>query len=154
VSNPILEATNPTENVQIGTIWKGMAVIAFMMLSFTCVTALTWGVWVTVSIKEHDTKFAVLEERTTGGKDISQSVNVGAADADKSLEASAKTWLTTKDVAARIGKGVTERTVINYIENGMIEPTPRKNGKSWEIAEHFRIIPNDSENCGEIPQGP
>ena len=152
MSNPLLEAANPTDNVQIGTIWKGMAVIAFMMLSFTCVTALTWGVWVTVSIKEHDTKFAVLEERTSGGKGVSQSVNVGSTDPNKPLEASAKTWLTTKDVAER--EGITERTALNYIEQGMIDPTPRKNGKSWEIAANFRILPNDSESCGNIPQGP
>jgi len=155
MSNPLLDSHDATENVQIGTIWKSLGVLAFGMLSVIFLGLLTWGSWVTMSIHDHNTQFAVLKalRGQSNGSGVSQSVNVGEVkEADKPLEASAKTWLTTKDVAAR--EGITERTVINYIENGMIEPTPRKNGKAWEIAEHFRIIPNDSENGGEIPQGP
>jgi transcriptional regulator with XRE-family HTH domain len=152
MSNPLLDSQDPTENVQIGTIWKSLGVLAFGMLTFTTAGLFTWGVWVTMTLTEHGTSIAVLKA-TRSSSGVSQSVNVGEVkDADKPLEASAKTWLTTKDVAAR--EGITERTVINYIENGMIEPTPRKNGKAWEIAENFRIVPNDSENGGEIPQGP
>jgi hypothetical protein len=152
MSNPLLDPHDATENVQIGTIWKSLGVLAFGMLTFTTAGLFTWGVWVTMTLTEHGTSIAVLKA-TRSSSGVSQSVNVGEVkDADKPLEASAKTWLTTKDVAAR--EGITERTVINYIENGMIEPTPRKNGKAWEIAENFRIVPNDSENGGEIPQGP
>jgi transcriptional regulator with XRE-family HTH domain len=152
MNNPLLDPHDATENVQIGTIWKSLGVLAFGMLTFTTAGLFTWGVWVTMTLTEHGTSIAVLKA-TRSSSGVSQSVNVGEVkDADKPLEASAKTWLTTKDVAAR--EGITERTVINYIENGMIEPTPRKNGKAWEIAENFRIVPNDSENGGEIPQGP
>jgi hypothetical protein len=154
VNNPLLESQDPTESVQIGTIWKSLGVLAFAMLTFTTAGLFTWGVWVTMTLTEHGTSIAVLKA-TRSSSGVSQNVNVGEVkDADKLVNDDPRTWLTTKEVAARIGKGVTERTVINYIENGMIEPTPRKNGKAWEIAEHFRIVPNDSENCGEIPQGP
>lgn len=113
-----------------------------------------FAIWMTTKVLAHDTDIAVLKMQIamqSGGK-VSQSVNVGQNKAGEAQEASAKTWLTTKDVAER--EGITERTVLNYIENGMIEPTPRKNGKSWEIAANFRIVPNDSESCGEFPQGP
>lgn len=153
MSNPILETSDPAANVQFGTMWKAMAAASFGMLSFICVGFVTWGTWVTVNVWEHGTAIAVLQERSTHGKGVSQSVNVGQAkDGATLVKESAKTWLSTKDVAEL--EGISERTVINYIENGMIEPTPRKNGKAWEIAEHFRIIPHDSENCGEMPQSP
>lgn len=154
MNNPLLESQDPTESVQIGTIWKSLGVLAFAMLTFTTAGLFTWGVWVTMTLTEHGTSIAVLKA-TRSSSGVSQNVNVGEVkDADKLVNDDPRTWLTTKEVAARIGKGVTERTVINYIENGMIEPTPRKNGKAWEIAENFRIVPNDSENGGEIPQGP
>jgi hypothetical protein len=113
-----------------------------------------FAIWMTTKVLAHDTDIAVLKMQIAmqGGGKVSQSVNVGQAKDGKDAQMTAKTWLTTKDVAER--EGITERTVINYIEHGMIEPTPRKNGKAWEIAEHFRIVPNDSESCGEMPQGP
>lgn len=77
----------------------------------------------------------------------STSVITGQKDA-AAMPASSKTWLTTTEVAKR--ENVTERTVINYIEAGQIEPAPVKAGKEWHIAEHFRIIPKDSENCGTV----
>lgn len=113
-----------------------------------------FAIWMTTKVLAHDTDIAVLKMQIAmqGGGKVSQNVNVGQAKDGKDAQMTAKTWLTTKDVAER--EGITERTVINYIEHGMIEPTPRKNGKAWEIAEHFRIVPNDSESCGEMPQGP
>jgi lipopolysaccharide/colanic/teichoic acid biosynthesis glycosyltransferase len=75
----------------------------------------------------------------------STSVITGQKDA-ATAPASAKTWLTTTDVAQR--EKVTERTVINYIESGQIQPPPIKAGKEWHIAENFRIIPKDAESCG------
>jgi len=74
---------------------------------------------------------------------------VGQAEAGALAKDSAKTWLTTKDVATR--EGVSERTVINYIQRGMIDPTPRMNGHAWEIAENFRILPNEAEDCRNVP---
>jgi hypothetical protein len=151
MSNPLTDHTDAQDPIRFSTMWRAMAIAGFGMLSFITMGFLTWGGWVTVSIISHGEAIAAF--KGWQGNGVSQNVNVGEVkDADKPLEASAKTWLTTKDVAAR--EGITERTVINYIENGMIEPTPRKNGKSWEIAANFRIIPNDSENCGDIPQGP
>ncbi len=115
-----------------------------------------FSLWLVTKVLAHDTDIAVLKMQLAmqnGGRAVSQNVNVGAAD-DAPLEAdtSARTWLTTKEVAAR--EKVTERTVINYIERGMIEPPPVRDGKAWQIAQSFRIIPQDTETCGEIPQGP
>jgi hypothetical protein len=112
-------------------------------------------VWTVNTILAHDRDIAVLKMQMTmqGLKGISQSVNVGQHDkAAAETATTARTWLTTKDVAAR--EKIDERTVLNYIEQGMIEPTPVKAGKAWQIAANFRIIPKDAETCGEIPQGP
>lgn len=112
-----------------------------------------FSVWMVNTVLTHDRDIAVLKMQfAMQGSKVSQSVNVGQTKDGKESQMTAKTWLTTKDVATR--EGISERTVINYIENGMIEPTPKKNGKSWEIAPEFRIVPNDSEFCGEFPQGP
>lgn len=112
-----------------------------------------FAVWMTTKVLAHDTEIAVLKMQISmqGAGKVSQSVNVGQHD-KAAAETSAKTWLTTKDVAAK--EGVTERTVLNYIEDKMIQPPPRFNGKSYEIATNFRIIPKDSEDCGNVPQGP
>ena len=113
-----------------------------------------FSIWMVTKVLAHDTDIAVLKMQFsmqgTNGK-VSQSVNVGQAKDAKGVlvNDSAKTWLTTKDVAAR--EGVTERTVINYIQKGMIEPAPVQNGKSWEIAEGFRIVPNAAEDCRPLP---
>lgn len=135
------------EIIRVGTIngWAFKVAIWFAPI---------FAIWMTTKVLAHDTDIAVLKMQIAmqGGGKVSQSVNVGQAKDGKDAQMTAKTWLTTKDVAER--EGITERTVINYIEHGMIEPTPRKNGKAWEIAEHFRIVPNDSESCGEMPQGP
>lgn len=112
-------------------------------------------VWTVNTILAHDRDIAVLKMQMTmhGLKGVSQNVNVGQHDkAAQEAAATARTWLTTKDVAVR--EKIDERTVLNYIEQGMIEPAPVKQGKAWQIAAHFRIIPKDSEECGNIPQGP
>jgi len=111
-------------------------------------------VWTVNTILAHDRDIAVLKMQMTmhGLKGVSQNVNVGQHDKAAAEAATARTWLTTKDVAAR--EKVDERTVLNYIEQGMIEPAPVKAGKAWQIAANFRIIPKDAETCGEIPQGP
>lgn len=135
------------EIIRVGTIngWAFKVAIWFAPI---------FAIWMTTKVLAHDTDIAVLKMQIAmqGGGKVSQNVNVGQAKDGKDAQMTAKTWLTTKDVAER--EGITERTVINYIEHGMIEPTPRKNGKAWEIAANFRIIPNDSESCGEMPQGP
>lgn len=79
----------------------------------------------------------------------SQSVNVGQAKSDTTPMLTAREYLTTADIAAR--EKVTERAVTEWIAQGRITPEPVKQGKAWVIAKNFRILPNDSECCGEIP---
>ena len=136
------------EIVRIGTInsWAFKVTIWFAPI---------FSLWLTAKVLAHDTDIAVLKmQYSMRGSDngkVSQSVNVGQAK-DAALAKGATTWLTTKDVAER--QGITERTVLNYIESGMIDPSPVKNGKAWEIAKNFRILPNHSEDCGKIPNDP
>lgn len=96
-------------------------------------------------ISFHEWRIQALESRKSSG--VSQSVNVGSAESVAADE-SAKTWLTTQDVAKR--EKVTDRTVLNYIESGMIEPEPERIGKSWMISENYRIVPQSAEKCGNI----
>jgi hypothetical protein len=113
-----------------------------------------FAIWMTAKVLAHDTDIAVLKMQFSMRGDnskMSQSVNVGQ-NKDATLAKGAKTWLTTKDVAER--QGITERTVLNYIESGMIDPAPVKNGKAWEIAENFRILPNHSDDCCKFPNQP
>ena len=97
-------------------------------------------------ISFHEWRIQSLEARKSSG--VSQSVNVGSADALVKGEQgkSGRTWLTTQQVAAK--EKVTDRTVINYIQAGMIEPEPVQIGKAWHIAENYRILPHDAEKCG------
>ena len=148
MSNPLTEHTDAQAPVQFGTVWRVMAVLSFLMLSSMCGGVFLWGLWVTGSISTHSNQISVLFERTSGGKGITQSVNVGSAEADTEMVDSAKTWLTTKDVAER--EGCDERTVLNYIARGQIVPMPEKDGKSWRISAGFRIIPNPAESGGKV----
>ena len=101
----------------------------------------------------HDWRIAALERQSGRAGGVSQNVNVGDASAlTKAGKDSARTWLTVQEVAKREGK--TDRSVLNYIENGMIEPEPEKQGKSWLIAEHYRIVPKDAEPCGTGEETP
>jgi hypothetical protein len=149
VSNPLLDHEHAQEPVRFSALWRGMAGLAFAMLSFITVALFTWGVWVTVTVYSHGELLAVLQERSTNGRSsMTNSVNVGSTGEAETLEASARTWLTTREVAER--EGCDERTVINYIAAGQIEPVPVKVGKSWQIAENFRIIPKDAETGGTV----
>lgn len=125
------------------------------VFKFSLWAAPLFFVWTVNTILAHDRDIAVLKMQVAmqGTKGISQSVNVGQQDkAAEATVATARTWLTTKDVATR--EQIDERTVLNYIEQGMIEPAPVKAGKAWQIAANFRIIPKDTESCGDMPQGP
>lgn len=144
MSNPLTEHTDAQAPVRFSTIWRAMAIAAFGMLSFITAGILTWGAWVTVSIIAHGESIAAF--KGWNGNGVSQSVNVGAAETE--MADSAKTWLTTRDVAER--EGCDERTVLNYIARGQIVPMPEKDGKSWRIAENFRIIPPPSETGGKV----
>jgi len=113
-----------------------------------------FAVWMVTTVLSHDRDIAVLQMQMTmmerGSKgSVSQNVNVGKAEAPLEELATARDYVTTADIAKRMN--VTDRAVIDWISEGRIEPMPVKSGKSWVIAKNFRILPNDSECCGEIP---
>lgn len=130
------------EVVNIGTVHAWIFKASLWAAPLVCV-------WLVNKVLAHDTDIALLKlelamsRKSANG--ISQSVNVGKT-ADEIAPDSARTWLTTQEVAKR--ELVTDRTILNYIEAGMIEPAPTRTGKEWHIAEHYRIVPNHSESCG------
>jgi hypothetical protein len=82
---------------------------------------------------------------------ITGDAQSGPALLDAAASPDARTWLTTKDVAKRIGPdGVDERTVLNYIEAEMFDPMPVKIGKAWHFSESFRILPKPSASFGTV----
>ena len=89
----------------------------------------------------------VLKPSESGDKN-GNHISIGST-AVESLEAKAsdhRDWLTVQEVATR--EGVTDRTILNYIESRRISPTPTKDGREWRIAENFRILPNSAEEVG------
>ena len=111
-------------------------------------------IWAVTAIMRHDTEIAVLKMQIammqgSGKGSVSQNVNVGKADAKTGLVETSRDYVTTADIAKQ--EQVTERAVIDWISAGRIDPMPVKSGKSWVIARNFRIVPNDSECCGETP---
>lgn len=83
-------------------------------------------------------------EASTAG--VSQNVNVNtsqAPDEDETALMARRDYVTVQDVAEMAG--VSERTVIEWIDLGRIQPMPEKTGKSWVIADNFRIMPQVAE---------
>lgn len=74
------------------------------------------------------------------------SINVGATD---TLVESARDYLTVSEVALREGKA--ERTILDWIETGRIQPTPTKPSKEWIIAANYRITPQLAASSGTPP---
>ncbi len=136
------------EIVSLPGFWQTLAKFALLASVPMVGLGMTWCIWVTTTIWTNKTDIAILKDarfRSNGG--VSTNVNVGSAEAiAEEDENSARTWLTTQEVAAR--EKITDRTVINYIQNGMIQPEPVQIGKSWHIAENYRIVPKSSETCG------
>lgn len=91
----------------------------------------------------------VMKSAPSGSAPQPQSVNVGQTKDEAATLASSRDYLTTADIAQR--ENVTERAVTEWINAGRIQPEPVKQGKAWVIAKNFRIIPQDSECCGETP---
>ena len=79
----------------------------------------------------------------SGGAQNHTSIMTGQA---KEAVASHKEYLTTKDVA-EIEK-VSERTITNWISQGVIMPPPVKQGKEFVIAANYRKIPQMSAPDG------
>lgn len=135
---------NGTEIIRVGTLNAWAFKVAIWI-------APLFSIWLVSKVLAHDTEIAVLKMQiamqSSGNKgSVSQNVNVGAAEAE--MVDSARTWLTVKEVAER--EGVDERTILNYRARGQIVPEPEKDGKSWRIAENFRIIPPPSETGGKV----
>lgn len=130
------------EVVNIGTVHAWIFKASLWAAPLLCV-------WLVNKVLAHDTDIALLKLELAmsrkAANGISQSVNVGKA-AEEMAPESARTWLTTQEVAKR--ELVTDRTILNYIEAGMINPAPTRTGKDWRISENYRIVPNDSESCG------
>lgn len=142
----IEDTTSSDSIIKLGTIHSWIFKISLMV-------APVFALWLVTTILSHDREIAVLKMQVVmmqgGGKgSVSLNVNVGKADAAET-ELTSRDYVTTADIAAK--EQVTERAVIDWIAAGRIEPPPVKNGKSWVIARNFRIMPNDSENCGETP---
>ena len=112
------------------------------------------AVWMVNKVLSHDTEIALLKlevamSRKANG--VTQSVNVGqqeSATVADDLD-SARTWLTTEEVAKREGKD--PRTILNYIAAGQIDPQPAQIGKAWHIAPDYRIVPKTAEIVGTAP---
>lgn len=130
--------------VKLSVLWE-WAFKLWLVVTPICFTGFFgWGLWVTTSIYSHDRQIAVLQAH--GGKGgVSQSVNVGAA-SSVAKEDDGKHYLSVKDVASRQNPPVSERTVLNWIEQGRLHPMPTKEGKEWVISESFRILPHFAEN--------
>lgn len=130
------------EIVNIGTIHAWIFKASLWAAPLICV-------WLVNKVLAHDTDIALLKLELAmsrkGNSGISQSVNVGKTGEEAKPEP-ARTWLTTQEVAKR--ELVTDGTIINYIEAGMIDPIPTRSGKEWHIAENYRIVPNHTETCG------
>ena len=112
-----------------------------------------FSIWIVNKVIEHDTEIALLKMEMAMNRSksaMSQSVKIGDADADCADE-SRKTWLTTQQVAER--EKVTERTILNYIEAGTIDPPPVKEGKTWQISAQYRIVPKSAATAsGSKPE--
>lgn len=107
----------------------------------------TWNVLRTQD--NHEFRITHLE-RITERHGITQSVNVGSADAQDAQAAdSARTYLITEEVATR--EGVSDRTVTEWINEGRILPPPQKAGREWVIAADYRILQLSAANSGKPP---
>jgi len=132
--------------ITLGTVHAWIFKISLLVCPF-------FAAWMVTTVLMHDREIAVLKMQVvmmqSGNKgSVSQNVNVGKADAKPEVANSARDYVTTADIAAQ--EKVSERAVLDWIAAGKIEPLPVKAGKSWVIAKNFRIVPNDSEFCGEM----
>jgi hypothetical protein len=79
-----------------------------------------------------------------------QSTSVITSDAAQAIGSlpttSRRDYLLVSEVATREGKA--ERTIIEWIEAGRIQPAPTKNGKEWRISAEYRIPPQLAASSG------
>jgi len=85
-----------------------------------------------------------------------QSTSVITSDEAKSIGAmqgtSHRDYYLVSEVAIREGKA--ERTIIEWIEAGRIQPAPTKEGKEWRIAASYRIPPQLAASSGTAQTEP
>lgn len=140
-----IQDSNGDEVVTTQGIWSLLLKIALALSVPMFGFAVAFAVWIASTIFNHDARLQVLEFAQGHKSGISQSVNVGQADSAK-MASDHRDWLTVQEVATR--EGVTDRTILNYIEGRRISPLPTKDGREWRIAENFRILPNPAEEFG------
>lgn len=106
-----------------------------------------FAIWMTTKVLAHDTDIAVLKMQLamqSGGKNVSQSVNVGHTDADKpAVDALVRNWQTTQELAAKLG--VTDRQVLNYIKEERFNPKPVEFSDGWHFTKGVQLLPKISE---------
>ena len=83
----------------------------------------------------------------------SQSTSVITSDAAQAIGSipttSRRDYLLVSEVATREGKS--DRTILDWIESGRIQPAPTKEGKEWRIAVEYRIPPQFAASLGTDP---
>jgi hypothetical protein len=131
--------------IRLGPAWSVLLKVGLLLVPF----AIAFGVWGVTNIFDHSARLRLLEYRLDHvaghAGNNTNNLSIGSpttSDADTSH----KDFISTEDVAAK--EKVTARTVINWINHGLIQPAPTKEGKSWVISENYRILPHSSENSG------
>lgn len=85
-----------------------------------------------------------------------QSTSVITSDAVKGMGApteSNRDYLLVSEVATK--EGVTERTILNWIKDKLIQPEPTQTSKGWQINKDYMIpakLAQTSENFRNIPK--
>ena len=146
---------NDDEIVHLPGIWEVLAKFAFAAAVPAVLLMCSFGAWLVVTIFSHDSRITVLEyasrQNRSGGSQTT-SVNVGSADSTAAQAAAGedhKPWLTVQEAVAKLkedGVSITDKTFLNYIAEGRVEPAPEKSGKSWVVAEKFRIVQKRSDD--------
>lgn len=101
----------------------------FRFVIWAAALAIPGGVMATYhvlrTVDNHEWRLQLLERDSSRGGNVSQNVNVGAVE---DVAESAREYLTVQEVAER--EGVTDRTILNWIDEGRIHPAPIKEGKA------------------------
>lgn len=85
-----------------------------------------------------------------------QSTSVITSDAAKGLGApteSARDYFLVSEVAAKEGK--TERTILNYIDQKLIQPEPVETSRGWQISKDYKIpakVAQTSDEYRKLPK--
>lgn len=148
-----IEDHNGEEMIRVPSPWTLLFKLTLMAAIPFAGTVCMGGVWVVTQIFSHDTRLSVLEDRSRTGHADNSNTNIITSDATKMADSkSGKGYLTTTEVAKR--EQCDPRTILNYIADNRIVPTPVKEGKEWVISEAYRILPKPSEIVGTLTVKP